>query len=100
MPLDENGNTSTSDVIKATLLTWTQNDEDNNKIPRYISADFKIVGSWDIMVDLDGDSVPETDVKKVEFYMAGYIIDGNTVKYINYQETSDTADCVSYNDVI
>ena len=98
-PLDASGNASTPNVIKATLLKWTTNEETNNKIPRYISADFRIVGDWDIVVDLDCDSIPETNVKDVEFYMAGYIIDGAIVKYINYQKTSDTADYVSYNGV-
>lgn len=98
-PLDASGNESASNVIKATLLKWTTDEEANNKIPRYISADFRIVGDWNITVDLDGDSIPETDVKDVEFYMAGYIIDGSIVKYINYQKTSDTADYVSYNGI-
>lgn len=99
MPLDENGIESTSKVIKATLLTWSQ-DTDNQSVLKYASADFKIVGNWDMSIDLDGDKIPETDIKSVKFYMAGYIIDGDTVKYINYQRTSDTPDDVAYNDCL
>ena len=99
MPLDENGIESTSKVIKATLLTWSQ-DTDNQSVLKYASADFKIVGNWDVSIDLDGDQLPEADIKDVKFYMAGYIIDGDTVKYINYQKTSDTPDNVAYNDCL
>ena len=100
MPLDENGKERTNNVIKATLLKWTQNQADNELITRYLCADFKIVGNWDLTVDLDDDRVPETDVKDVEFYMAGYIIDSGNVKYINYGKSSDTADTIIYNNCV
>ena len=98
MPLDEGGNKASSNVIKVPFVTWTQND--NSSVTKYVSADFKLVGNWDIVVDLNGDEIPETDVKDVEFYMSGYIVDGNTVKYINYNETSDSPDIITYNKFI
>ena len=97
MPLGENGIVNNEKVVKASLLKWTKNDESNKLITRYTSADFKIVGTWDKYVDFDCDGTLETSVKDVEFYMAGYIIDGDTVKYINYKATSDIPYTVTYN---
>ena len=97
MPLDESGNPNNEKVVKASLLKWTQNDEGNKSVTRYTTADFKIVGAWDKYVDFDGDGALETSVKDVEFYMSGYIIDGNTVKYINYNSSSDIPYAVTYN---
>ena len=48
------------------------------------------------MVDLDGDEVAETDVKKVEFYMAGYIIVNGAVSYLNYGASGATASTVTF----
>ena len=51
------------------------------------------------MVDLDGDNVAETDMKDVEFYMAGYVFDG-TVGYIQSEtSTSATVTAFAYNDI-
>jgi hypothetical protein len=49
------------------------------------------------MVDLDGDKVAETDVKKVEFYMAGYLVTNGTVTYLNANGSAVTADTVTFN---
>lgn len=97
MPLDENGKASNEKVVKASLFTWTQNDNSNTLITRYSSVDFKIVGTWDRYVDFNGDGVLETSVKDIEFYMSGYIIDADTVKYINYNSSSDIPYAVTYN---
>lgn len=97
MPLDENGNENSDKVIKASLLKWTQNNEINKLITKYTSADFKIIGTWDKNIDFDGDGILETSVKDIEFYMSGYIIDGGTVKYINYKSSSDIPFSVTYN---
>ena len=35
----------------------------------------------------------------IKFYMAGYIIDGASVIYINDGATGDKADALSYNDI-
>ena len=66
----------------------------------YTGVDFKLTGTWNGMVDLAGDNVEDTDIKDVEFYMAGYIYDG-AVSYIQSKEaTADTAYAISYNDAL
>lgn len=51
------------------------------------------------MVDLDSDDVAETDIKDVQFYMAGYVFDG-VVNYIqNTTSTSTAISTFTYNDI-
>ena len=64
---------------------------------QYTGADFILRGTWDKMVDLDGDETAETDVKNVEFYMAGYILVNGAVTYLNYGASGATADTVTFN---
>ena len=63
----------------------------------YTGADFILRGTWDKMVDLDGDGTEETNVKNVEFYMAGYILVNGAVTYLNYGASGATADTVTFN---
>jgi hypothetical protein len=63
----------------------------------YTGADFILRGTWDKMVDLDGDKTAETDVKNVEFYMAGYLATNNTVSYLNASDNFTSPDVVTYN---
>ena len=88
----------TSDTsIKASIVNWSNKSEENDNKSRYIASDFILRGDWDKMVDLDGDKVAETDVKDVEFYMAGYLVTNNTVAYLNYGSSGTTADTVTFN---
>ena len=64
---------------------------------QYTGADFILRGTWDKMVDLDGDGTEETNVKNVEFYMAGYILVNGAVTYLNYGASGATADTVTFN---
>ena len=48
-------------------------------------------------IDLDGDTVAETDVKNVEFYMAGYLATNGAVSYLNASDSFLSPDVVSYN---
>lgn len=92
-PLNADGTaaeTTQGSVIKAVASSQTAN---------YSGYDFKLTGTWDKMVDLDGDNVAETDIKDVEFYMAGYVFDG-TVSYIQSETaTSATVTAFAYNDI-
>ena len=63
---------------------------------QYTGADFILRGTWDKMVDLDGDGTEETNVKNVEFYMAGYILVNGAVTYLNYGASGATADTVTF----
>ncbi|MBR2024421.1 MAG: hypothetical protein IKA02_01285, partial [Clostridia bacterium] len=86
LPLDENGNPLTDKVIKAVV-----SDESD----LYTGADFVLKGTWNKTVNING---ADTDIKDVKFYMAGYITDGDVIKYINCGSTSDVASSVSYNE--
>lgn len=100
LPLDEKGNALASNVIKASLLKWTQNDKENKSIVKFANADFKVTGDWSKFVDLDGDGVFETDIKNVALYMSGYIIDNGTVQYLNFDKSASAPMMVSYNDCL
>ena len=62
----------------------------------YTGADFILRGTWDKMVDLDGDETAETDVKDVEFYMAGYILVNGTATYLNSNGSGNSADVITF----
>ena len=83
-PLDENGNASTSNVIKVAV-----NNEYN-----YAGADFVLRGDWDRNVVIGEE---EVDIKDVEFYMAGYLISNGTVSYLNGNGSSSNACAVTFN---
>ena len=93
-PLKENGEKAGDKVIKVSI--YSSNDGADNSV-RYLGADFILMGNWNKTVDLDGDGEAETDIKDVVFYMAGYIIDGDTASFINYGATGKTSDSFSYN---
>ena len=87
-PLNADGSVASANVVKAVVT-----DEEI----AYTGADFILRGDWDKMVDLDSDKVAETDVKKVEFYMAGYLMVGGTATYLNVGASGNTADTVTFN---
>ena len=87
-PLDKDGNAASDNVIKASITS-----EDHT----YTGADFRLTStSWDGTANING---VETALKDIKFYMAGYIIDGASVVYINSGATGDKADALSYKDV-
>ncbi|MBR2024454.1 MAG: leucine-rich repeat domain-containing protein [Clostridia bacterium] len=81
MPLDEGA----ANVVKAVVDS-----------KEYVAADFILRGNWDKMVDLDGDEVAETDVKEVEFYMAGYMLVNGNVVYLNANGSSANAGVITF----
>ena len=92
-PLKENGEKAGDKVIKVEIYNSSASDEQI----RYTGADFKLTGNWSKTVDLDGDGTEETDIKDVVFYMAGYIMDGNELSYINSDASSKEAGTAYYN---
>lgn len=70
-------NASTS--ITAKVVNWTTSDEENAGVAKYVGADFKVVGNW-------------AGHEDVVFCMAGYLNDGKTVSYLNYESSSEKAD--------
>ena len=87
-PLDKDGNAASNNVIKASITS-----EDHT----YTGADFRLTStSWDGTANING---VETALKDIKFYMAGYILDGASVVYINSGATGDKADALSYKDV-
>lgn len=90
-PLNDDGSvakTSQGNVVKVNISSIN-----------YTAADFKLTGTWNTMVDLDGDNVDETDIKTVEFYMSGYIYDGSVSYISNNEATSTTANVITYNNI-
>ncbi len=86
--------TYTSDkAIKASVVTWTNDDEANSDTVRYTGADFVLRGNWDREVEVGGE---EIDVKKVEFYMAGYMLVNGEVVYLNANGSSNAAGVVTF----
>lgn len=83
-------------AVTASVLTWIVETEEEKNEVKYASADFVLRGTWDRMVDLDGDMTAETDVKDVEFYMAGYLATNNTVSYLNASDNFTSPDVVTY----
>ena len=83
-------------AVTASVLKWIVETEEEKNEVKYASADFVLRGTWDKMVDLDGDMTAETDVKDVEFYMAGYLATNNTVSYLNASDNFTSPDVVTY----
>ncbi|MBQ4510526.1 MAG: leucine-rich repeat domain-containing protein [Clostridia bacterium] len=84
-------------AVTASVLTWIVETEEEKNEVKYASADFVLRGTWDRMVDLDGDMIAETNVKDVEFYMAGYLVTNNTVSYLNASDNFTSPGVVTYN---
>ncbi|MBR2025416.1 MAG: leucine-rich repeat domain-containing protein [Clostridia bacterium] len=78
MPLDEGA----ANVVKAVV--------DNKE---YVAADFILRGNWDRNVTINEE---EVDIKDVEFYMAGYILVGDTVAYLNANGSSMSAGVITF----
>ena len=78
MPLDEGA----TNVVKAEI----------NKA-EYQATDFVLRGNWDRKVTINEE---EVDIKNVEFYMAGYMICGDTVVYLNWGGSSSSAGYITF----
>lgn len=84
-------------AVTASVVTWKVETEEVKNEALYVNADFILRGTWDKNVDLDGDEVEETDVKNVEFYMAGYLATNGAVSYLNASDSFLSPDVVTYN---
>ena len=84
-------------AVTASVVTWKVETEEVKNEAVYANADFILRGTWDKNVDLDGDEVEETDVKNVEFYMAGYLATNGAVSYLNASDSFLSPDVVTYN---
>ena len=74
---------SAATSITAKVVTWTTDDEANLSVAKYTGADFIIRGDW-------------TGHENTVFCMAGYLIDGEDVSYLNVGSSSEKADTFSY----
>ena len=73
--------------ITAKVVTWTTDDEANLSAVKYTGADFIIRGDW-------------TGHENTVFCMAGYLIDGEDVSYLNAGSSSEKADTFYYGQFI
>ena len=86
----------TSDkAIKANVVKWTTNDEENGETVKYTAADFVLRGDWDREVTIGEETL---DIKDVEFYMAGCMLVGDSVVYINDGASSANAGVITFED--
>ncbi len=83
-PLNANGEKTSDNVVKASVI-----DEEAG----YTGADFVLRGDWDREVEVGGEKV---DIKKVEFYMAGYLTVNGTTVYLNASGSSNAAGAVTF----
>jgi hypothetical protein len=84
----------TSDkAVKASVVTWTTNDEVNKGVEKYTGADFILRGDWDRDVTIGEETL---DIKNVEFCMAGFLATNGTVTYLNYGASGDSADTITF----
>ncbi len=84
-------------AVTASVVTWKVETEEVKNEAVYANADFILRGTWDKNVDLDGDKIAETEVKNVEFYMAGYLATNGAVSYLNASDSFLSPDVVTYN---
>ena len=85
----------TSDkAVKASVVTWTTNDEANASVEKYAGADFILRGDWDRNVTIGEETL---DIKDVEVYMAGFLKANGTVSYLNYGASGESAGTVTFN---
>jgi hypothetical protein len=80
--LNLDGTVANANVVKATVISWSNIDEENEDVVKYYGADFKLTGDF-------------TGLENVVICMAGYLFDGK-VAYINANASGDSADNVTY----
>ena len=86
-PLKANGDKSSDNVVKTAIT---------DRAVGYTGADLILRGNWNGNVTVNG---AETDIKKVEFYMAGYLTVGDTTVYLNQNGSSASCGTITYEQV-
>ena len=85
-PLNADGSVVNANVVKASVVTWSNVDSENEKTVKYSGADFKLTGDF-------------TGLENVVLCMAGYLFDG-AVAYLNLNASGDSADYITYGELV
>lgn len=80
--LNADGTVVNANVIKASVVTWSNVDSENEETVKYNGADFKLTGNF-------------TGLENVVLCMAGYLFDG-AVAYLNANASGEASDYITY----
>ena len=84
--LNEDGTVVNANVIKATVVSWSNVDTENEDVVKYYGADFKLTGDF-------------TGLENTVICMAGYLFDGK-VAYLNANASGESADFITYGELV
>ncbi len=90
--IDQSGNAA-ENVSKIPLVIWNESSSLEDDV-RYNGAEMILTGFENGTVDVNG---TETDIRDIEIYMAGFLIDANGVYYLNANGSSDSPNYTTYN---
>ena len=84
--LANDGTVVNANVIKATVVSWSNVDTENANVVKYYGADFKLTGDF-------------TGLENTIICMAGYLFDGK-VAYLNATASGESADFITYGELV
>ena len=84
--LNEDGSVVNANVVKASVIAWSNVDAENEEIFKYTGFDFKLTGDF-------------TGLENVAICMAGYLFDGK-VAYLNANASGESADFITYGELV
>ncbi len=84
--LNADGSVVNANVIKASIITWSNIDSENEETVKYSGADFKLTGNF-------------TGLENVVLCMAGYLFDG-AVAYLNANASGEASDYITYGELV
>ena len=80
--LNADGTVANANVIKASVVSWSNIDSENEETVKYNGADFKLTGDF-------------TGLENTAICMAGYLFDG-AVAYLNANASGEASDFITY----
>ena len=80
--LNADGTVANANVIKASVVSWSNIDSENEETVKYNGADFKLTGDF-------------TGLENTAICMAGYLFDG-AVAYLNANASGEASDYITY----
>ena len=75
-----------ANVVKASVVSWSNVDTENEKVIKYYGADFKLTGDF-------------TGLENTAICMAGYLFDG-AVAYLNANASGEASDYITYGELV
>ena len=84
--LNADGSAVNANVIKASVVSWSNIDSENEETVKYNGADFKLTGDF-------------TGLENTAICMAGYLFDG-AVAYLNANASGEASDYITYGELV